>query len=58
MSIPEVTLMRRTEVYLLFIQRIFYLVREDACREARDHFCGMVVVRGSQYIIVDQGVIS
>jgi hypothetical protein len=57
-SISEVTLMRRTEVYLLLIQRIFYLVREDACRETRNHFCNLIVVCGSQYIIVDQGVIS
>jgi len=57
-SISEVTLMRRTEVYLLLIQRIFHFVREDACRQARDHFGGFIVVRGSQYIIVDQCVIS
>lgn len=50
--------MGRSTVNFVLVQRVFNLVREDACGQTRDQLLGLVGIRGMQNIVVDQDIFS
>jgi hypothetical protein len=58
MSISKVTLVRQSQMYLAFVERVCDLVGENACREAGYEFLDAGDVRCPEDVVVDEGVIA
>ena len=58
MCITEVTLVRQPEVDLGLVQRVCDLVWEDACRQARHDFLGILGVCSVEDVVVDDEVVA
>ena len=58
MCVSKVTFMRRSTMDLVFVQRIFNLVRENTCRKTRYNFRYFLLVRNLQDVVVYQNVIA
>ena len=57
-SIPKVALMWRAQMNLSLVQRILNLVREDACRQARNNLLDSGLMRDLENVVVNQTVIT
>ena len=58
MGVSKVTFMRWSAMDLVFVQRIFNLVRKNACRKTRYDFRYFLLVRNLQDVVVYQNVIA
>lgn len=58
MRVAKVAVVRRAQMNLVFVQRIFDLVGEHASRQAGDELLHMGLVRCLEDVIVDSNVVA
>ena len=58
MRVPEVTLVRESEVDLSLVERVLDLVGVDTGGEAGDDFLAPELMRGMEDVVVDQDVVA
>lgn len=56
--IPEVALVRKSEVDLGLVERVGHLVWEHTRRQTRYDLLHVVKIRGVEHVVVDEGVIA